>query len=216
MISKRISQKMQISQRILMFSGVALLSGAVAFAQQQPMGSASPSNPTAPTNSNPNMSTPDQMQLQENTAEGSTLDKAFVSKALEGGMAQIGLGKLAAEKGSGADVRQFGQKMVDDHTQMGNQMKLVGQQISVKAPKGLSKKDQQLVAKLETLSGAQFDDAYIAAMVKDQKSDAADFRQEAGNTQNPTVKQAAQVGGQVIDGHLQMIEQIAKSHNLKG
>lgn len=141
MISKRISQKMQISQRILMFSGVALLSGAVAFAQQQPMGSASPSNPTAPTNSNPNMSTPDQMQLQENTAEGSTLDKAFVSKALEGGMAQIGLGKLAAEKGSGADVRQFGQKMVDDHTQMGNQMKLVGQQISVKAPKGLSKKD---------------------------------------------------------------------------
>ena len=205
----------QISRRVLMFSGVALLSGAVAFAQQQPMGSAPPSNPTAPTNNNPGMSTPDQIQQQENAAEGSMLDKAFVSKALEGCMAEVELGKLAAEKGSGADVRQFGQKMVDDHTQMGNQMKLVAQQIGVRAPKGLSKKDQQLVAKLGTLSGTQFDDAYIAAMVKDHKSDAADFRQEAGNTQNPTVKQAAQVGGQVIDGHLQMIEQIAKVHDVK-
>ena len=47
----------------------------------------------------------------------------------------------------------------------------------------------------------------------DEKDD-EDFKSEASQTQNPALKQVAQQGGQVIDQHLQMIEQIAKSHNL--
>jgi len=48
----------------------------------------------------------------------------------------------------------------------------------------------------------------------DHKKDAAEFKQEAQNAQDPEVKQAAQQGEQVIDQHLQMIEQIAQSHNV--
>jgi putative membrane protein len=71
-----------------------------------------------------------------------------------------------------------------------------------------------LMAKLQGLSGQQFDDAYIKAMVKDHKKDNDDFQAEASQTQNPALKQVAQQGGQVIQQHLQMIEQIAKNHNL--
>jgi putative membrane protein len=204
MISKR------LSQRLIVFSGAFLLTGATAFAQMNPGGGAPASNP----NGNPGVNSIDNMQAQQAAASGAMQDKAFVRKALEGGMAEVQMGQIAAEKGSSDDVKQFGQKMVTDHTQLGDQMKQVAQQIGVTPPAGLSKKDKEEVAKLQTLSGTEFDNAYIMAMVKDHKKDAEDFKSEAQQTQNPTVKQAADQGSQVIDQHLDMIEKIAQSHNV--
>jgi putative membrane protein len=204
MISKR------LSQRLIVFSGAFLLTGATAFAQMNPGGGAPASNP----NGNPGVNSIDNMQAQQAAASGAMQDKAFVRKAPEGGMDEVQMGQIAAEKGSSDDVKQFGQKMVTDHTQLGDQMKQVAQQIGVTPPAGLSKKDKEEVAKLQTLSGTEFDNAYIMAMVKDHKKDAEDFKSEAQQTQNPTVKQAADQGSQVIDQHLDMIEKIAQSHNV--
>jgi putative membrane protein len=81
--------------------------------------------------------------------------------------------------------------MVADHTKLGDQMKTVAAQIGVKPPAGRSMKDKELYAKLQGLSGKQFDDAYIVAMVKDHKKDADDFKSEAQQSQNPAVQQAA-------------------------
>jgi putative membrane protein len=172
------------------------------------------SNPASnPSNSNPGMQN-SPMQQQNTPDAGSMQDKEFVRAALQGGMAEVQLGQLAAEKGSSDDVKQFGQHMVADHTKLGDEMKQVAQQMGVKPPNGVSKKDKELMTKLQGLSGQQFDNAYIAAMVKDHKKDNDDFQAEISQTQNPALKQVAQQGDQVIEQHLQMIEQIAKSHNL--
>lgn len=193
--------------KISMMCGVALATGAMGLAQAR---TAPPTSetPTTPTNGDTSINS---VQPPGNAIQ----DKDFVHEALEGGMAEVQMGQLAAQKASSDDVKQFGQKMVQDHTQMTDQIKQVAQQLGVSEPKGLSKKDKAEIAKLNSLSGPEFDKAYIAAMVKDHKKDLSDFRAEAQNTQDPTVKQAAQQGAQVIDQHLQMIEQIAKVHNVK-
>ncbi|MBB6144853.1 putative membrane protein [Silvibacterium bohemicum] len=206
----------RIRSGFAVFAGTALLSGATLFAQMAPGGGAQQQQPTSPgatgSANNPGMGTD---ATQQNAAAGNAMqDKDFVHSALQGGMAEVQLGQLAAQKGSSDDVKQFGQKMVDDHTKLGEQMKQVAQQLGVNPPKEVSKKDKQLMAKLQGLSGQQFDDAYIAAMVKDHKKDSDEFKGEIAQTQNPALKQVAQQGDQVIEQHLQMIEQIAKSHNL--
>jgi len=148
------------------------------------------------------------------TAQDSS-DRAFVSKALEGGAAEIQLGQLAVQKSQSEDVKQFGQKMVSDHSQMADKwFKPVAQQLGVTIPKSPSKKDKKLIGKLEGLSGPEFDQEYIAAMVKDHRDDLKEFKNEAQNAQNPNVKQVAEQGTNVISQHLQLIEQIAKSHNV--
>jgi putative membrane protein len=197
---------------VVVFAGAALLSAGMAFAQMTPGGGQQPQQQTSPgvgANS-PNIPGADNQQAMGNAMQ----DKDFVHEALEGGMAEVQLGQLAAQKGSSADVKQFGQKMADDHTKLGDQMKQVAQQLGVNPPKGISKKDKQMMEKLQGLSGQQFDDAYITAMVKDHKKDQEDFKSEVSQTQNPQLKQVAQQGDEVIGQHLQMIEQIAKSHNL--
>ena len=67
------------------------------------------------------------------------MDKAFVKKALEGSMAEVEMGKLALQKSSDDQVKQFAQRMVDDHSKMVDQLKPVAEQMGVKVPDGPSK-----------------------------------------------------------------------------
>ena len=199
--------------KIATLSGAALFTCVTALALMNPGSTPPTQQPTNPA-TNSRMNSADEMQQQQQGSASSVMqDKEFVRKALEGGMAEVQLGQLAAEKGTSDDVKQFGQKMVTDHTKLGDQMKVVAQQIGVTPPARLSKKDEELKTRLQGLSETQFDEAYIKAMVKDHKQDAEEFTSEAQQSQNPTVKEAAQQGSQVIDEHLQMIQQIAQSHH---
>jgi putative membrane protein len=142
---------------------------------------------------------------------GPAVDKAFVKKALEGNIGEIEMGKLALQKSSDDQVKQFAQRMVDDHGKMQEQLKPAAEQMGVKVPDGPSKGQMKSMDKMKALSGDAFDQAYIKDMVKDHKSDDSDFKLEAQSTQNPQLKQLVTESDQTIQSHLQQIEQIAKS-----
>ena len=151
--------------------------------------------------------------VPEATAGISGTDRLFVKEALQGGMAEVELGQLAAEKGASDDVKQFGQQMVEDHGKLGDKMREVASQVDVKPPDSISGKDRALKVKLQALSGEEFDKAYIRAMVKDHKKDLDDFKIEASNGASP-VKDAATQGQEIIAHHLEMIRQIAEVHGV--
>jgi putative membrane protein len=166
-------------------------------------GTQSPNNPSATQNAGAPTSAQD------------FSERAFISKAMEGGMAEVQLGQLAQEKSQSNDVKQFGAKMVNDHGQMGEKwLKPVAQQMGLSEPKGPSKKDKKEIEKLQGLSGEDFDREYITMMGKDHHKDLKEFQSETQAAQDPTVKQIADKGSQVIQQHLQIIEQIAKAHNI--
>ncbi len=56
------------------------------------------------------------------TPQAAGSDAVFAAKAASGGMAEVKLGQLAAEKGTSPAVKQFGQKMVDDHSKANDQL----------------------------------------------------------------------------------------------
>ena len=142
---------------------------------------------------------------------GPAMDKVFVKKALEGSMAEVQMGQLALQKSNDDQVKQFAQRMVDDHGKMVDQLKPVAQQMGVKVPDGPSKGQIKNMDKMKALSGDAFDHAYIKDMVKDHKGDDNDFKLEAQSTQNPQLKQLVMQNDQIIESHLQQIQQIAKS-----
>ena len=209
---KRIAYTFSIS------TGTALLAGAVALAQapgapQQPSmpqsQSPSPNSGTPGTTGNTG-AYPGSAPTSEDYAAN-----AFISKAMEGGMAEVQLGQIAQQKSQSKDVQQFGQKMANEHSQMQDKwLKPVAQQLGVSEPKGPSKKDKKEIAKLQSLSGPDFDREYMTMMVKDHQKDLKDFKDEANSAQNPNVKQIAEQGATVISQHLQLAEQIAKNHNI--
>lgn len=151
----------------------------------------------------------------ETATNPSGADQKFTRTAMEGGLAEVQLGQLATQKAGADDVKQFGQKMVDDHSKLNDQMKQLAPSLGVNPPTQLSAKDQALQSKLQGLSGDQFDKAYIQAMVSDHKKDLHEFKKEAGTTQNSQLKDAAQQGATVIQSHLEMVQQLAKTHHVE-
>ncbi|HEY3788791.1 MAG TPA: DUF4142 domain-containing protein [Urbifossiella sp.] len=145
------------------------------------------------------------------SAQVSPSDKMFMDKAAQGGMAEVQLGQLATEKAQSDDVKKFGQRMVDDHSKANDQLKSLASQKSVTLPTDLNAKDQALKDRLSKLSGAQFDHAYMQAMVKDHKEDIAEFQKEANRGKDSDVKNWASQTLPTLQDHLKMAEQDSKS-----
>ena len=135
-------------------------------------------------------------------------DKKFVTEALKGGMAEVELGKLATEKASNDAVKQFGQRMVDDHGKAGEELKKIAQDKGIETPTALDSKHQKLRDRLAKLSGPQFDRAYVDEMVKDHRKDVKEFQREAEKAKDPDVKSFASKTLPTLQDHLKQIESL--------
>jgi len=102
--------------------------------------------------------------------------KAFVNDLTIAGLAEVQLGKLAAERAMSADIKAFGQMMVKDHTQAANDLKPIAMQLNVQQPAQLDQKHKDLADKLSKLQGSAFDREYINAMVMGHEEVAAKLR----------------------------------------
>jgi putative membrane protein len=185
---------------------------------QAPGGGGAPSGGQMQQPSQPSAGNSPSMQQQQQELgnpsgmnAGPAVDKMFLKKALEGSMAEVQMGQLALQKSNDDQVKQFAQRMVDDHGKMVEQMKPAAEQMGVKVPDGPSKGQMKDMDKMKALSGDAFDQAYIKDMVKDHKKDDSDFKQEAQSTQNPQLKQMVTQSSQIIESHLKQIQEIAQA-----
>lgn len=141
-------------------------------------------------------------------------DISFVHETLENNVAEVAMSQLAQTKSQSQDVQQFGQKMVQIRTQLSDQLKPVAKQLGVDDPKGPSKKQKQEIAKLEQLSGPDFDSAYIQAMASEQKKSLKAFKEEETSTQNPGLEQAAKADEPTLSQHYEVLQKLAQAHNV--
>lgn len=138
-------------------------------------------------------------------------DQTFVTKAARGGLAEVELGNLAKQKASSDQVKQFGDRMVSDHSKANSDLKTLAQNKNITLPTDLSAKDKALRDRLSKLSGDQFDRAYMQAMVKDHTKDVNEFRRESQSAKDPDVKAFAAKTLPTLEEHLQLAQQDAKA-----
>lgn len=143
-------------------------------------------------------------------------DTKFMKAAAEGGLAEVSLGQLAAEKASSSKVKKFGQRMVDDHSKANDELKQLASQKNVDLPQDLNAKDKATKAALDKLSGEQFDQAYMKDMVKDHKKDVSDFRRESKAAHDPDIKKFASQTLPTLEDHLKQAESIAPPMTASG
>jgi putative membrane protein len=211
---KREMKTLRSSRDFFLIAAVAL-AGAVALAQQPGGGGQSPSGqPPTPGQTAPNSPSVNQPGMQDNNSPQSYGDQSFIHKTMEDDVAQEQMGQLAAQKSQSDDVKQFGQKMAQIHEQLTNQLMPVAKKLGVDEPKQPSKKDRQEIEKMQSLSGPDFDAAFIKAMLKDQQDDLKGFQSEAQGAQDPNIQQLAKMDEPVLNQHLQILQKIAQAHNV--
>jgi putative membrane protein len=142
-------------------------------------------------------------------------DLAFMNDAAPGGMAEVELGKMAASKAQNAEVKAFGQKMVDDHSKAGEELKQLAAQKKVTLPPDVLPAHKQLMEKLSKLSGAEFDKEYVAAMVEAHEKDVAAFENVSKTAADADVKAFATKTLPTLKMHLEMIKAMADKMGVK-
>lgn len=140
-------------------------------------------------------------------------DQMFVKDALDDNQAQIDISQLAQQRSPSDDVKQFSQKMVRIHTQLDTQLEPLAKQLDVSSPKKPSRKEKKEIARLELLSGQEFDAAYLQDMAKEQQHSLKEFRTEE-SAKNPLMQKVAKLDEPVLSQHFQILEKLAQAHNV--
>jgi putative membrane protein len=135
-------------------------------------------------------------------------DAKFAVAAANGGMAEVELGKLAQEKAASQAVKDFGAMMVNDHSKANMEMKQLADSKKVVLPDSIGKDEQKLKQELATKSGADFDKAYVDAMVEDHKKDIAEFEEARGKVQYPEMQALIDKALPMLKMHLEAIQKI--------
>jgi putative membrane protein len=103
-------------------------------------------------------------------------DRNFVQDLWADGDAEVQLGKLAVERGASADVKRFGEMMVQDHTKAGEQLKQIATQYNIQPDPAKADEHKDAMDKLSKLRGGEFDREFINRMIDDHQNAVNDLQ----------------------------------------
>jgi len=122
----------------------------------------------------------------------STQDREFLNEIEQSTLAEVALGKLAAQKGTTPAVRLFGRWMASTDSLANRQLaNMVEEMHGPTLPANPTAEQQAEFQKMQALSGAEFDREYIQMMVPGHNAEIALFQQEVQRGQNPSVRSFA-------------------------
>jgi putative membrane protein len=145
-------------------------------------------------------------------AQGLTADEeTFIQKAAASDQAEIMLSKLALERASSPQVKQFAQTMVTDHTKSTSLLQPIAADHGVNLPENPQPANDEKYQKLEKQSGAAFDKTYIEMMVEDHQDTLHAFETEAGQATDPKLKEFISTVRPIVAHHLQMAKELRQA-----
>jgi putative membrane protein len=143
-------------------------------------------------------------------AKSTPADQSFVKKAAYGGIAEVEMGKLAKEKASSAEVKQFAEKMVSDHTKANDDLKEIAKAKDIRVPAELDPEHKAKLDKLRKSSGATFDENYMKEQVAGHQKMHDLLAQQAKSGKDQDLKSFAERTLPTVESHHQMAETIQK------
>jgi putative membrane protein len=116
-------------------------------------------------------------------------DRRFVAEAAAGGMFEVQVSKLAADKASDPAVKTFAAMLMTDHSNANDELKAFASAHNLTLPASLPKELQAQIDKLQKASGEDFDKQYAQTVgIKDHRQDIARFEKASGDAKNPELK----------------------------
>ena len=138
-------------------------------------------------------------------------DAKFTTQAAVGGMAEVELGKLALEKSSNPQVKEFATMMVKDHGMANTELMAIAKQKNITLPSTVDDEHKKKMDDLSKKTGADFDKAYVSAMVYGHKSTLKLMEDESKDGKDADLKSFATKTAPIVQSHLVMINKINDS-----
>jgi putative membrane protein len=144
-------------------------------------------------------------------ANASRGDRAFVKQAAQSGQAEVMAAQLAIQRGIDANVRDFAQHMIRDHSKANRDLKQIASSKGIPVPSQIDPMDRAQIDKLRSLSGTDFDRAYSGFQVRDHRQAVALFQRESRMGRDSDLRQFAAQTLPTLRMHQSMSYQVVAS-----
>lgn len=147
----------------------------------------------------------DSLSTSQTSSEATSLngqDRKFADAAVKGGMMEVMAGELAVKNATNPTVKKLGEMMVKDHTKANEELKQWASKTSYTLPTRLDADQQKTYDDLKAKKGSDFDRMYTDLMVKDYETTIADFKKEAADGSEISLKNFATKTLPALDHHL--------------
>ena len=146
--------------------------------------------------------------LQVASAIYEGIEPSFLYRAFQDSTGEILLSKLALSKSSNVDVRQFAQKMINDHTLLNGQIEQLAQTKNVTLPREISPEQLRSYVELSQRRSTAFDQDYMSRNVDAHAGDVARFQENSTNATDADIRAFAAASVPVLSAHLSTARQI--------
>jgi putative membrane protein len=148
-----------------------------------------------------------------NRGQLTSKDFKFVTETAQGGKMEVSSGQLAQQKASDPAVKDFAQRMVTDHTKANDELKDLLTQKGVTLPDASNKSEEKTMEHYQSLSGADFDKAYMKDMVSDHKKTVKAFQKASEKSDDADLKSWTAKTLPTLQDHLRMAESVEANLN---
>lgn len=125
-------------------------------------------------------------------AQPQTGDRAFLERALGVNELEVRLGRLAAERGSTPEVKAQGQKMVQNHTALGQELGALARQAGATGTAELSSDQRAAFDRVAAQPASGFDAEFRRTVDDGHVAELAMYRDEVGRAVSPDLRALAE------------------------
>jgi putative membrane protein len=135
-------------------------------------------------------------------------DRAFAMEVAQNGIAEIAYARLAARNAQSADVKRFAQRVITDHTKVGNELKQIATGKGITLPADMKEEQKATLTRLTALKGAEFDREFMTIMAENHDKSVTTFKEVARDSTDTDFKAFAAKTLPTLEGHQKMAHDI--------
>jgi putative membrane protein len=148
---------------------------------------------------------------KDNDTPLSMAEQKFMNEAAQDSTSEVVAGKLAAQKATNPQVKQYAQRMVKEHTMMNEMMMQLAQKKNMVIPAKPDEQHTQAVAMLSNMSGKEFDIAYMSQQVTDHSKSTAMFDMKTRTATDPELRSFVTQHAPIMRQHLEEAQRISQT-----
>ncbi|ARV60646.1 DUF305 domain-containing protein [Nostocales cyanobacterium HT-58-2] len=165
-------------------------------------------SPSPGTTSSPRTTTPNRSLT--------ALDKQFMTKAAQSDQFEIQTSQQALKRSQNQEVKNFAQRMIQDHTQSTQELTQIAKKKGVALPKDVGQDNKPLLTKLTQSKGTNFDKAYLQGQVQAHTKTLSNYQNYLKQGQDPDLRAFAGKIEPIVAEHLQMAQNMVGGTGTSG
>ena len=137
-------------------------------------------------------------------------DQQFLINAAQAGLMEVEAARLAQEKASSNEIKEYARKLEQDHTKASEDLKKLAAQKNVDLPTDMGK-HAQMLEKVRAASGDEFDKKWMKMQVQHHKKDVSEFQKATNRSMDSDVRNFATAKLPALQEHLNQAQQLEGS-----